>query len=60
MADERREEAPERRERGLRFSDVRDQQGRLLFRISSQGIIEIKHKGEPSILVDIWEFLERE
>lgn len=58
MADERREEARERepRTRGGRFADVRDQTGRLLFRISQAGIVQIKVKGQL-VLVDIWEFL---
>jgi len=58
MADERREETRERspRERGLRFTDVRDQTGRLLFRISSAGILEIRKKGE-TVLINLWDYL---
>lgn len=58
MAEDRREDARERspRERGLRFTDVRDQTGRLLFRISSAGILEIRKKGE-TVLINLWDYL---
>jgi hypothetical protein len=53
MAEERREEP---QERGLRFEDVRDQTGRLLFRVSRTGIVEIKVRGQ-FVLVNLWQFL---
>jgi hypothetical protein len=53
MAEERRQE---HRERGLRFEDVRDQTGRLLFRVSRTGIVEIKVRGQ-FVLINLWQFL---
>lgn len=50
----------EKREDRLQFREVRDAAGRLLFRISHVGVIEVKPKGGPKVLVNIYEYLERE
>jgi hypothetical protein len=54
LAEENQEARPRP---GLRFAEVRDQTGRLLFRIAACGIVEIRVRGEK-ILVNLWEYLE--
>jgi hypothetical protein len=50
--------AKEERETPDGFREVRDQRGRLLFRILPCGILEIKVR-EDRILVNLWEYLEK-
>lgn len=55
-----REEPREKVQVRLEFSEVRDRAGRLLFRVSKCGILEIKRGGsrEERELIDLKRFLD--
>lgn len=55
MAREEREKPPEDR---LQFREVRDAAGRLLLRVTSSGIVEVKRKNCEPVLIDITVYLD--